>query len=646
MAGIHMKDLDHLKEEARRCLEGGRPGEAVRLLLGITGGSGLDTDATVMLGEAYCRSGNVREGLRCLGAVLQAQPENPEACLQLGRVYHGLGRKGEAENFYKRALQLKPGMADACIGLGDLHREQGSYDLAEQYYAQAIGCRPDDALSHFYRANMQKIQGRTEAAVRSYDTAILLNRDFPEAYWNRARILPVIYDNQEHVEASRREYADSLGRLAAELRLDTPAQRLFALKGVLSSTNFYLQYQGKNDLELQKQYGEIVHRVMQSNFPQWSQPVPSRRTGSGGRIRIGYSTAFLWNNNGAVWLLGWLRNRNRERFEIYCYHTGTMTDHRTEEFRALCDHFRHIPGDLIKACEQISADELHILVYPELGIDAQSMAMAGLYLAPVQCAGWGHPITTGLPTIKYWLSSDLMEPHDGEAHYSERLVRLPNLGNCYSRRQYESLAGTVPAMTRKDFGLRDDAVVYLCSQSLFKYLPEYDALLPEIAARMPDAQFVFLAISSVHVVRRFMARLDRAFKQAGMEAARYCTMLNRQTHENYLALNRLSDVFLDNPPWSGNNTTLAAVDCRLPIVALPTQFMRGRHSYGILDMLEMSDLAAGSRTGYVSAAVKLGNYRDWRDAVRERIDRNADALYDDTACVKGLEEFYQACVMT
>ena len=64
-------------------------------------------------------------------------------------------------------------------------------------------------------------------------------------------------------------------------------------------------------------------------------------------------------------------------------------------------------------------------------MDPLAGRLAAQRLAPVQCVAWGHPETTGMPTLDYFLSSDLMEPPDGEAHYTEHLVRLPNLGLCY-----------------------------------------------------------------------------------------------------------------------------------------------------------------------------------------------------------------------
>ena len=74
--------------------------------------------------------------------------------------------------------------------------------------------------------------------------------------------------------------------------------------------------------------------------------------------------------------------------------------------------------------------QLDALIYPEIGMDALTTQLASLRLAPVQAATWGHPETTGLPTIDLYLSADGLEPADADGNYSERLVRLPNLGVC------------------------------------------------------------------------------------------------------------------------------------------------------------------------------------------------------------------------
>lgn len=570
-------------------------------------------------------------------------PADAKAQLEAGRARLAQGKRPEARQSLENAVRLDPGLAEAHFLLGQLHRTEGNFDLAEAYYRQASNADSGYADAHYSHGIMLEVQSRTEEAVAAYRRVLTAKPDYPEALSRMLRVLPVIYDTDEQIDSYRHRYAEGLDRLTGQYDLNRSDDRARALRALLTSTNFYLQYQGRDDRDLQVKYGGFVQRVMAANFPQWAGPRPMPPA-DGGKIRIGYASAFLCNHNGAVWLLGWLRHRDRERFEIFGYHTGSKTDEKTEEFRKQCDHFYHNPSNLEAACRRIAGDRLHVLVYPELGMDAQTQLMAGLRLAPIQCVGWGHPVTSGLPTMDYWLSCDLMEPEDGQAHYSEKLIRLPNMGHCYSRAQREQLQDRLPPRPRGYFKLGDDRIVYLCTQSLYKYLPQYDELLPEIARRVPRALFVFVAIASVHVVRRFISRLDQAFRRAGMNAQNHCHMLPRLSPDDYVALNRVADVFLDNPPWSGNNTTLTAVDCNLPIVTLPTRFMRGRHSCAILKMLGVTETIAADSEGYVDIATRLGNDAEWRRDVAQRIAGQERKIYEDTSCVRALDDFYREAV--
>ena len=75
------------------------------------------------------------------------------------------------------------------------------------------------------------------------------------------------------------------------------------------------------------------------------------------------------------------------------------------------------------ARQRIAQDSLDILIYADLGMDFTSYVLAYSRLARYQIAWWGHPITSGIPTIDYFFSLDdeLSEAHD---HYSEQLVRM------------------------------------------------------------------------------------------------------------------------------------------------------------------------------------------------------------------------------
>jgi predicted O-linked N-acetylglucosamine transferase (SPINDLY family) len=274
-------------------------------------------------------------------------------------------------------------------------------------------------------------------------------------------------------------------------------------------------------------------------------------------------------------------------------------------------------------------------------MDSLTTYIAGLRLAPIQCMTWGHPVTSGLPTIDYFLSSDLMEPQNAQFHYCEKLVSLPNIGICYQK-------PTIPEQTksRSDLNLREDAVIYLCCQSLFKYLPQFDSIFAQIALRVTQAQFVFISHPVSAITAQFKARLCRGFANFKLNYEDYCVILPRLERMDYLNLNLVSNIFLDTFSWSGGNTTLEAIACGLPIVTCPGELMRSRHSYGILKMMGITETIAQDEIEYVEIAVRLGIDSNWRQEIVQKIYERHRWVYDDKTCVTALEDFYQKVVLS
>src|SRR6185369_581127 len=151
---------------------------------------------------------------------------------------------------------------------------------------------------------------------------------------------------------------------------------------------------------------------------------------------------------------------------------------------------------------------------------------------------------------------------------------------------------------------------------LFKYLPQHDDVFARIAKRLPAAQFIFLTPRDA-IGKIFLERLDRAFAAEGLKASDHCIVHPALLPHDYLNLNVVSDVFLDSLEWSGGVTALEAIACGLPIVTLPGPYMRGRHSYGILTQLGVTETIARDKAEYVEIAARLGQDKKWRDEVLE-----------------------------
>jgi predicted O-linked N-acetylglucosamine transferase (SPINDLY family) len=282
----------------------------------------------------------------------------------------------------------------------------------------------------------------------------------------------------------------------------------------------------------------------------------------------------------------------------------------------------------------IKSDNLHVLIYPEIGMDPMTARLASLRLAPVQCTSWGHPETSGLPTIDYFLSSDMIEPKGADEHYTEKLIRLPNLSV-----HYTPLEPGHAVLSRTALGLRPDSILYHCCQSLYKFLPQHDRIFPRIARKAGDCQFLFSSYPNIDpVIEKFRSRMDRAFREYEMNADDHVAFLPPLAPDHYQALNRLADVYLDTIGWSGCNSVLEALASDLPVVTMPTGLMRGREATAILTIMDIPGLIAETPDEYVELAVKLGTDRDQRRLVSEEIAKRKQAAYRDRKCISGLED--------
>jgi len=331
---------------------------------------------------------------------------------------------------------------------------------------------------------------------------------------------------------------------------------------------------------------------------------------------------------------------NRDRFRVFGYHTGTERDDETEVAEALCDRFVQGPLSLGKWRRAIADDAPHVLLFPEIGMDQVSAQLAAQRLAAVQCSSWGHPVTSGFPTIDYFLSSDLMEPSGAELHYSEQLVRLPNLSI-----HYEPVDLPAIEIDRSELRLRHDAVVFWCAQSLPKYLPQFDEVFARIASNVKNSQFVFIEFAAGQsVTDLFRARLSRAFGSVGLDASRHCVFLPRLAPERFAAAIGQCDVVLDSIGWSGCNSILESLAHNLPVVAFEGEFMRGRHAVAILNMMDIRDTIARTIDDFISIASRLGRDDSWRKEIGSRMFNNKNRVYGDLRCIAGLEAFLEQAV--
>jgi predicted O-linked N-acetylglucosamine transferase (SPINDLY family) len=588
------------------------------------------------LGHALQVQDRSAEAVACFERALALRPDMAEAHNHLGLALKRQGKVADAVRHLQRAAAIAPALPEVAVNLGVALQEQGRSDEAIASFERALALRPGMEAAHFGYGLALQDQGRTDEALIHYEAALRANPGSAEARLAFCTAqLPPIYMDEAEVARRRHAYAEQLQRLVADVGT-VISERDFA-KAVGSSQPFFLAYQDLDDRALQSIYGGLVCRAMAASFPTAPLAPPP---GADEKIRVGIVSGFFRrHSNWKMPIRGWLQELDRSRFTLYGYHTGVDQDEDTVLARGSCAEFVQGPMSVEQWKTRILAHQPHVLVYPEVGMDPMAAKLAALRLAPVQCNSWGHPDTSGYPTLDYYLSSALMEPVDGQSHYSEKLVLLPNLS------VYCEPAEIAAPIAREELGLRSGAIAFWCGQSLFKYLPQYDDAFVRIARAVPDSQFVFVTFSRLpHATELFRRRIAGAFGAAGLDFGRHCVFLPRLDQRRFVAASGACDIVLDSIGWSGCNSTFESLPHDLPIVTLEGGLMRGRHSAAILRMMGIADTIATSIDDYVAIAVQLAKDPDFRNVMKARIAAQKHRIWRDRTPIDALESFLEHAV--
>ncbi|BBK36199.1 hypothetical protein STAQ_12770 [Allostella sp. ATCC 35155] len=618
-------------------LRSGHLAEAITAFDAVLAARPDDPQALNNRAIALQEDGRIEEAIAGFRAALAADPTDPVAHNNLGGALQRAGRHDEAITILERALALRPDYPEACGNLASALDSAGRPDDAVALYRRALSLRPGYAKARANIASLLHTRGRQEEAEAEMEQGLILApRHLPTRLHAAFTRLRIVYRDMAERDRSRAAYRRDLEALAAMPLPDDPAELAELVEAVGASQPFYLAYQGGNDRDLQALYGGFVCRVMARRFPHLASRPPMPPAPPDEPIRVGLLSGFFrQHSNWKIPIHGWLEDIDPARVAVHGYYTQAIEGPEARRARELCGHFVEGLPTVEAWAERIRADRLHVLLIPEIGMDPTTLQLAALRLAPVQAASWGHPQTSGMPTIDDFLSSDLMEPDDAAAHYTERLVRLPGLS-------FRPLPSTVvPApLGRADIGVEPDAVLFWCCQSIFKYLPADDPIFPAIAARVPQARFAFVGYPiGTEVDRRFRSRIRQVFADAGLDGDRHCRFLGSLDPARFAGVTRLADIFLDAFGWSGCNSAIEALEAGLPVVTLPGPMMRGRHSAAILRRAGLEDLIAGTAEAYVDLAVALAQDADRRTRLQPRIAAGLRAVGGDPAPAAGLQAY-------
>lgn len=582
------------------------------------------------LGTAYKKINNLQAAVDCYRKAITIKPNYANAYYNLGTVlFAGCDFDGAINNFQK-AIHIDKNLSEAHYNLGLALHHSGRIKEAETCYRQTILFKPDHAEAYGNLGITLQESVRIEEAEICYRKAMALNPEAFEYAYMAELIMPIIHHSSRSILEWRNHYLSGIDKLKSiDHKFDDLAAKF-------TPRTFFLAYHNRNDRQLMAAQCQLFRdkapslNFVASHIPAW-QPSPGRR------IRIGFCSMFMVNHTIGHLYQGLLQHLDRSRFEVILYHApNAKRDAFSKVIDRLAERVCQLPPNLSAQQKMLGEESLDVLFYPDIGMTPSTYYLAYSRFAPVQIVSWGHPSTTGIDTLDYYISAASIEPADADEHYSERLIRFNRLP-CF----YRPVALT-ETITRVTLGLPETGTLYGCPQSLFKFHPDFDAILAEIAAGDPSGHIVLIEGLQPAWSKLLKERWQRSFPILSERVI----FLKRQPRDRFLALLQHFDLLLDPIYFGSGNTLYEAMTFGTPIVTFPGEFMRGRIVAGAYRQMGLKDAPIATRLeDYAPLALTLGRNVELRNQLRqESLQAAKSNLFSDRKAIDEFEQFIVAAV--
>ena len=467
--------------------------------------------------------------------------------------------------------------------------------------------------------------------------AISVNPNEISYRWNYANLqLLKVYERDEDCKNALENFDNELTKLNNFITSKNLDQ---VFKVIGTCFPYYLAYFENNNKYLLEKHGEICCRVMKNwqekNLPSFiNSNIESKKKK---KIKIGIISSHIryhsvWNH----FLKGIINNLNTDKFDLHIFSLDDKSDDETNIIKNRVKYFVSNLKNLNEWASKIKHSEIDIAIYPEIGMDKLTIQLASMRLAPIQICSFGHPETSGLPTIDYYISSEFLETPEAQNFYTEKLIQLPGLGYYFEPPTLKSAE-----INLTEIGIDPNLPVILCLGAPNKFSPLYDWVYIEIIKRIKRCQIIFISdrTGNSEILKK---RLKTKLKLTRLKFEQHIIFIPELTREGYSALMYNANLLLDPIGFSGANTTLQAIGCGLPVVTKEGRFQRTKHASAILRTLEIEELITNSEEEYINLVEKIISDKGLRINLKSKIKLNENCLYKNIEPIRALEEFLES----
>lgn len=577
-------------------------------------------DALITQGNQLEDAGKIQEALDLYGQALALIPGYWRAYMNQAIAYDTLGNTKQSVELYKKAHTANPNVYATCYNLGRaLNSSQGSDEQAEaqKLIQDAIKLNPDAADAWFILANIQEQCGQIKEALGSISCVLELQPENYYAQITKARYLTkldqnsealsilesIIVKNNPNIENDAIREIISIRHQQGEISQALPLLGKLCLSKDISHirTALMLQlYADQEDNSLEKLAFENLRQVLPSHTYQNDANISENE-----KIHIGFISPDLYAHAISYFVEPLFKYLDRNRFEVFVYHTGGETDCITQKLQSLELNWHHLYGHSHEEiANQIHHDKIQILVDLAGHSSNRCEEVLALKPAPYIITWLGYLASTGMEAVDYRLTDIYADPVGlTEELHTEKLIRLPIAQWCYQTQEHTL---TIPV----EMPYRNNGYITFGSFNQGAKLSERCLKLwASLLQAVPDTKLRVAAMSN----QQLKDRVLRIMTENGVDKSRI-EFQGRKNADKYFQSYNLVDIALDSYPYTGGTTTCDALAMGTPVLTLAGRRSITRSAASLLYTLGHSEWVSETNDGFIKNAlaliehVKLPNY--------------------------------------
>ncbi len=283
----------------------------------------------------------------------------------------------------------------------------------------------------------------------------------------------------------------------------------------------------------------------------------------------------------------------RDKYELTLIHFG---EHEDQIDKSIFTHVKKVSmkKDLMSMdLRRIELNGYQVAYFADIGMNAESVYLSNIRLAPIMMAGYGHPVSTFGSEVDYFIGGrDVEDASLAQQNYSERLVLIPGIGAApvdpnYPRKNVEHVGFTINC----------------CWTSAKINFPMLELLRDVVAEADNPVNITFFPSWTV-------GRYNNAIPlRKYLDKFIPCTTtihLDKKYHD-YLSIMEKGSLTLDSHPFGGYNTIVDSLFVGLPVVTIEGGQFYNRSAAALLRRVGLDDLITKDITSCKETLLRLIN---------------------------------------